>query len=261
MKFMSTSDDAVANASKTLLYADAGWGKTRQAIHMQKRFGRGLVFSGESGLRTLMYSDIEYAPFTSWDGDHDGATVFSFKGLCRMLVTPEFKAMGFKWIMVDSLTELSDRLYEHLEKHPEDWQSKKGEKNKFELYALFGSQMIGALKFLRDQPYHFLVTALQRTTENDNGATEYLPAVKGGQTQRQILGIFDNVLAGVGVTEIVEDQPKMKRFVCTQQIRGRHAKVRDPLNRLPAYIECDDVTKLFDMMEEQPAKKTFPSQP
>ena len=45
-----TSGSEVKTALKTLLYADAGWGKTFQAVFMEKKYGKTLILSGEADL-------------------------------------------------------------------------------------------------------------------------------------------------------------------------------------------------------------------
>ena len=40
--------DETTSFGKTLIYAPAGWGKTTQAKHMQKAYGKGFIVSGES---------------------------------------------------------------------------------------------------------------------------------------------------------------------------------------------------------------------
>ena len=72
-KPMSTSDVTENEPTKTLLYAHHGYGKTYQCRYYQKRFGKGLILSGEAGLKSIEDVAIDYLPFSSWDGkqDHD----------------------------------------------------------------------------------------------------------------------------------------------------------------------------------------------
>jgi hypothetical protein len=58
------TDDLTLSKTKTLIYANAGWGKTKQAAYYQAAFGPGFVISGESGLITLAKDKIDYLPFT-----------------------------------------------------------------------------------------------------------------------------------------------------------------------------------------------------
>lgn len=241
---MSTAGKAVADASKTLLVAHHGWGKTFQARHYQKKYGKGLILSGESGLKSLEDVEIDYLPFSSWDGKHDPANgVFSFRGLCAILESDEFKAAGYKWIMLDSLTEVSERLLDHVEKVHE------GNKNAFEKWGDYARMMTGALKWLRDRPYHVLVTCLAAEETDDNGAVNYWPLVKGQKVSKQIPALFDHVLCGVRITEDgPAGTPIVGRYVITDEVRGWHGKVRDPRRRLQPIEKCTDITELFDRM-------------
>ena len=49
--------------TKVLLYSHHGYGKTYQCRHYEKRYGKGLIISGESGLKSIEDVSIDYAPF------------------------------------------------------------------------------------------------------------------------------------------------------------------------------------------------------
>ena len=115
-KAMKTSAIAHDGPTKVLLYAHHGFGKTYQCRYYQKRYGKGLILSGESGLKSVEDVDIDYVPFDSWDGTHDPDNgKYSFRGIIRMMSTSDFKDAGYNWIAIDSITEMSERLIEHLE--------------------------------------------------------------------------------------------------------------------------------------------------
>lgn len=237
------TSDASVDVNKCLLVSHHGWGKTTQAINMQKRYGPGFIISGESGLRSVMTEDIDYLPFSSWDGEHDhGTEVYSFRGICRDMATPEFREMGYKWVMVDSLTEVSDQLMAYVE------EIHKGSKNGFEKWGDYGRLMLGAVKWVRDLPYHVVVTALAKEQEDDNGQTHYWPMVQGSAVMKQLPGIFDHVFCGVRVTSGDKDKPSVTRYVVTDEVRGWHGKARDPRKRLKPIEQTSDVTALFEKM-------------
>ena len=216
--------DVSATKTKTLVYADAGWGKTKQASYYKAAFGPGFVLSGESGLITLAKDQIDYLPFLRWDEDSQGDGA-AFRALAKQMVTSEFKAMGYKWIMVDSLTELADLCYKHFQD--------KGYKNGWDLYNDYGTALLGAMKWFRDLPYHVIVTSLVKEDRDDNGAPQYWPMMKGNMAQRQITGIFDNVLGGIVRTQYAESderrvKPIVDRFMVTARVGGWTGKVRTP---------------------------------
>lgn len=243
-KPMSTKDVAMNEPHKLLVYTHHGWGKTWQVRKFAERYGKGLLISGEAGLKSLADVDVDYLPFSSWDGRHDPDNgVFSFRGIVQMIVSPEFQAQGYKWLAIDSLTELSERLYEWCEKETA------GSKNGFALWDLYGGKMISTLKWIRDLKMHVYVSALAAEA-NDGEVAQYWPLVKGNKVARQIPAIFDHVLCGVrtAVTNPSTGEVDVKRFVVSEQANGWHGKVRDPFHRVAAVEQCDDVTDILERM-------------
>lgn len=246
-KVMKTSALQTDGPTKVLLYAHHGFGKTYQCRYYMKRFGKGLILSGESGLKSIEDVDIDYLPFATWDGKHEPeAGVYSFKGIVRMLHSPEFKEAGYKWIAIDSLTELSERLLDHLEKEHE------GNKNGFQMWGDYSRLMVGALKWVRDLPIHVYVTCLAKEETDANDTTHYWPHVKGQAVSKQVPALFDHVFCGVRTTE-KDDKgtPRVKRFIITDEIMGWHGKARDPHNRLSPMEPVTDVTELLARMAER----------
>lgn len=130
MKPKSTADVFKDQGSKTLLLTMHGWGKTHQCANYQKHFGKGFIISGESGLKTLATHDIDYLAFSSFDdpsrNDPDRG-VYSFREIARFVRSTDFAKEGYKWIAIDSLTELSERAFEHAQRLNE------GNKNGFDI--------------------------------------------------------------------------------------------------------------------------------
>ena len=249
MKFRpsKTSDLQSDGPTKTLLYAHHGWGKTFQCRFYQKRFGKGLIISGEAGLKSIEDTDIDYIPFLSWDGENNEEKgTYSFKQIFKWLTMPEFlPAQGYKWIAIDSLTEMSDRLLESLE------QEMDGDKNGFKVWGEYDSQMTGTLKIIRDLPVHVFMTCLAKEEADANGVTQFWPHIKGKGVAKRIPAIFDHVFCGVRTTEKTDSgHPKVRRMFATDEVNGWHGKSRDPQRRLNAIEECDDVTELLAKMSE-----------
>ena len=63
----STSSIALDNPSKSLLYSFHGWGKTYTARYYAEAYGKGIIFSGEAGLKSLQDVEIDYVAFTGWE--------------------------------------------------------------------------------------------------------------------------------------------------------------------------------------------------
>jgi len=251
-KVYKTSDLKVDGSTKVLLYAHHGFGKTYQCRNYQERFGKGIIISGESGLKSLEDVGIDYLPFSSWNGTHDPDNgVYSFRGIVGMLKSDEFRAAGYKWIGIDSLTELSDRLMEFLEREHKD------SKNGFELWADYSRLMIGALKWVRDLPMHVFVTCLAKDETDDNDKNHYWPFVKGNAVAKQVPALFDHVFCGV--RETVKDasgNPVINRYFITDELGGWHGKTRDPSNALSPKEEVSDVTELLIRMREAGKKSS-----
>jgi hypothetical protein len=233
---------------KTLLYAHHGFGKTYQCRHYQRAYGKGFIISGESGLKSIEDVGIDYLPFSSWDGDHDPAKgVFSFRGIMQMMNTPAFKAQGYTWIAIDSVTEMSERCLSHFQ------EVHKGSKDGFIAWSDYERAMMGALKWVRDLPYHVLITSLAVEETDDNGATQFWPMVKQKKIAKQIPALFDHVFCGIRATEEQRVggavNVRVQRLIVTDEVKGWHGKARDPRQRLSPVEKCSDVTELHARME------------
>lgn len=240
------SEAESAKHHKVLLLAAHGVGKTTQAIHMAQKYGKGLLISGEGGLLSISglpgSENIDVIEFTSWETPIEGSSGVPFKSIFSWLRGSEGQSRGYKWVMIDSLTELSDLCFEHWQKEHE------GSKNQFAVYGDFGASMVGALKAIRDLPYHVVVSSLVKTESNDNGETNYWPLIKGQQTQRQVPGALDHVWFMVRVSDGDRTNPTVRRYIVTDESRGYMAKTRDPRRRLKTVEESGNITELFDKM-------------
>lgn len=250
-KFPSTGGAGVTGAPKALLYGESGAGKTTMLARMQSRYGKGLILSLESGLMSLSSSDIAYVPITSWDGKHDpDAGVYSWRGTCKFVLTDEFRALDFKWIGVDSLTELADLCLGHSLECARAAAEKAGkEMNNFQAYGDYGQWIVGSMKFIRDLPIPVVVTALCKSQNDETTfAPSHAPMMKGQAPAAQIPGLFDYVWALVRKPEEGGDpaRPRVLRYVVTDEYKGYLAKSRDPRRRLKTVERCDDITQLFD---------------
>ena len=222
---------------KCLLYAHHGWGKTYQCRYFDKRYGPGLIISGESGLKSIEDVDIDYVSFDSWENSGS-----SFKSVVKM-IQQEGLLKKYKWLAIDSLTELGERLIEELEeKHKES-------KNGFLMWGDYSRLMTGALKWVRDLPVHVYVTALAKEEKDANDVTQYWPMLPGAAVGKKVPALFDHVMCGVRVSEQDDSgRPRVKRYIVTDEVSGWHGKTRDPNSRLEPYEQCDDITELFSRM-------------
>lgn len=248
-KTQSTHTSPMSTTSKVLLYSEPGWGKTTQAKHYQTKFGKGLILSMESGLRSIREEKIEYVPISSWDGPHDpDQGLYSFKGTCAAIGTKEFRAAGYQWLMIDSLTELSDLLMAEVEERH------KGSKNGFEKWAEYARLLLGACKWFRDQPFHVIITALVKEETDENGGKTYGPLIQGNAVGAKLAGLYDYVFAGVRVSGTGKTDAKSIRYIVADEVRGYVAKARDPHRRLKAVERCDAVPLLIERIDMSDAE-------
>lgn len=252
-KPMNTAD-ASTSLRKTLIFAQAGWGKTTQAKHYAAHYGKGFILSGEAGLASIRSAGIDYLPFTTFDGPNDPAAgVWSFLGICRAMSTAEFKSAGYKWIMLDSLTELGDVIMAWATAKADREAAEIGKKaNGFAKYGDYADKMIGACKWIRDLPYHVVIAALAAETENEEtGIKSVEPLIHGSKAKAQIPGIFDNVLGGVVTsTKATAQEPATtKRFIVTGPHAGWRCKVRDEGNSVLIIEETGSIVDVLRKIE------------
>lgn len=260
---LNTSDHTTSYR-KTLLYGHHGWGKTTQFIHYQQHFGSGFILSGESGLSSIRDAGIDYLPFTSFgDASNPEENQYSFIDIFKWMLTEDFKSRQYKWVGIDSLTELSDMSMAHATKVAEAEAKKSGKAvNGFQIFSDHAKNLIGACKAMRDMPCHFLVTALAKEGQDDAGNVEYWPMVSGKQAQQQLPGIFDNVFCGVRHTSDAHSagEGKVIRYVVTEEYNGWKGKVRDEKRRLKPVEQTGNIVALFKKMdmadEEYNAKRS-----
>ena len=237
--------------TKTLLYAHHGFGKTYQCRFFQERYGKGLIISGESGLKSIEDVDIDYIPFTSWDGEHDpDKGVYSFMGIHKMIDgdVEGFLSQGYKWIAIDSLTEMSDMLFKTLKKKHEN------SRNEFEVWGDYSASMVGAMKWIRNLPVHVYVTCLTKEEKDENNRSDYWPLLAGNKVAKQVPAIFDHVFCGVKKTVTGENGlPVSTRYIVSDDVSGWHGKTRDPSGVVKPYERVDDITVLLARMAGETA--------
>tara|TARA_B100002051_G_C16589928_1_gene562237 strand:+ start:158 stop:973 length:816 start_codon:yes stop_codon:yes gene_type:complete len=253
---MNTSDDDTAKR-KVLLYGHHGWGKTTQLKYFQEEYGPGFIFSGESGLSSIRQAKIDYLPFSSWDDPSDPkAGKYSFRDIFKWTKSEDFKKKGYKWIGIDSLTELSDLSYAHAEREQKELADKLGKKHAdgFAVWGNHASQLIGACKAIRDMNMHVIVTSLAKESTDDNGNVDYWAMVAGKATMQQLPGIFDCVFCGVRVTQEVEGRQRVERYVITDEVRGWHGKVRDEKRRLKPVEKTGNIVDLLKRLDMDDAE-------
>ena len=175
-----------SNALKILIIGPSGSGKTSLAKTTGEKT---LVISAESGLLCLNESDIDIVDITS---DDTGALISKEKRITRLgevyryLLEDETKKK-YKWIFIDSLSEISQNLVEQLQvEFPE-------RKDSLVLYGENAKRMRSIIKSFRDLPYYNVVmVALSETDKDENNIRFTGPSVIG-KISNQLPAYFDEV--------------------------------------------------------------------
>lgn len=193
-----TNDSTVKQAAKVMLVGHQGSGKTTAIADFYETYGAGLVLSGESGLSSISHLPIDYLPFGSFDRPNK-AGKYTFMDLVKYVSSDAFKAKGYKWIALDSATELSQRCFADVEKEFE------GSANGFEKWGAYERKITAALKWIRDLDTNVLITCLAAEENDDNGVTQYWPMLVQKKVQKLAPALYDHVFCLVRKTQEEED--------------------------------------------------------
>ena len=255
MGLFSSTSEAGMKHHKTLLYAHHGFGKTYQCRFFSENYGKGLILSGESGLASLSDVDIDFVEFHMWDEEMNEKLArnipeggYSFKGIVRLINSTEFKQSDYKWICIDSLTEMSDRCMKDVEctfAEPTDMRK----------WQAYENQMMGALKFIRDLPMEVYVTCLAKEEKNDNDQTEYWPMVQQTKVAKMLPALFDHVFCGLRSTDDSSSDIQGNRQLVTDHVYGWHGKTRAPSNCLDPVEKGGNIVELQKSIQK-PKKPT-----
>jgi len=233
-----TNDMSVAGVTNTLVVGEWGTGKTTQALNYQNTFGKGLILSGESGLQSLMKSDIDYIPF---DGFAKGDS--PFREIIKWITgSDEYKKEDYQWIMVDSMTELSQLCIREEQAH---FEAESGNPQDMRAWGQYNRKMLAAAKMLRDLPIHTCLTSLQKSDRDDNGVTRYIPLVEGSTIRENLPGLYDNVFFLVRKDVQQGEKTTVKWYTVTGKYGGYSGKSRDAFRRLSPVEEEHDITKIL----------------
>jgi len=250
----SNTSNAETSLRKILIFANAGYGKTTQAKYFQEAYGPGFIISCEGGLSSVREAGIDYMNVTSFDGvDDEAAGEYSFTSVARAISSQEFKDMNYQWLMLDSLTELSDLILDWSTVQAENEAKNTGKAvNGFAKYVEHNDKLIGAMKWFRNLPYNIIVTALAKEVENENAEREVRPSVNGAKAQTQIAGIFDIVLGGIrrNVKNEETGKAEVKRYLVTDVYAGYQCKARDENRVLSAVEKTSNIVDILTKLDQ-----------
>lgn len=196
MKTVSTQNIGT-DSLKILIYGESGSGKTTLAGTVKEP---ALIISAEAGLLSLAGKNIDTIDITQND---EGQILPKEKRIDRLrevlvwLLKDEARKK-YKWVFVDSLTEVSQYLIDELRlKYPDA-------KNNLQMYGENKGMMRAIVKAFRDLSYYNVVfTALPSVEKDENGRRFFQVDVVGSIAQ-ELPAMFDEVL----FLQVAEDADK-----------------------------------------------------
>lgn len=142
------------------------------------------VLSAEAGL--LSVRELVVA------GQVEGYEIGSledFQDAQIMCMSPDFKKQGYRWIFIDSLTEISSRCSEALQKrYPLKSDS-------FKMWGEYNQILTDIIKAFRDMSeYNIVFTCLEGRDKDNEGISRLVPDIAGSGVKNRLVSYFDEVL-------------------------------------------------------------------
>lgn len=171
----STKDSAEINGLKFLVHGPAGAGKTSLCATTGEPT---VIISAESGLLSLRDHDIPVIEVKTLDQLYEA---YDF------VVNTE-QGQGFKWVCLDSISEIAEVVLNH---------EKKVAKDPRQAYGALAEKMTDLIRAFRDLPGRnvYFSCKQERAKDEQSGAMLYYPAMPGNMLKQGVGYFFDFVFA------------------------------------------------------------------
>jgi len=175
IKLTSTRAAAADNGLKVLVHGPAGAGKTSLCATTDEPT---VIISAEAGLLSLRGHDIPVIEVASIDDVHEA----------YRFVTESADAKGFRWVCLDSISEIAEVCLAA---------EKKAAKDPRQAYGALADQMGQLIRAFRDLPGRNVYFSCKQARQVDqaSGATLYFPSLPGQMLGQGISYFFDEVFA------------------------------------------------------------------
>lgn len=203
IKLTSTKQSVLDNGIKVLVHGPAGAGKT---VLCGTTDGPTVIISAEAGLLSLRGHDIPVI---------EVKTVTDVEEAYRF-ITESAEAKDFRWVCLDSISEIAEVCLAH---------EKKISKDPRQAYGALQDHMGGLIRAFRDLPEKNVYFSCKQSKEKDevSGAFLYGPSLPGAKLGQGISYFFDEVFA-LRVEKDEEGNPT--RMLQTQRDYQYEAKDR-----------------------------------
>jgi phage nucleotide-binding protein len=171
----STKDSAALNGLKFLVHGPAGAGKTSLCATTGEPT---VIISAESGLLSLRGVDIPVIEVKTLDQLYEA---YDF------VVNTE-QGQAFKWVCLDSISEIAEVVLNH---------EKKVAKDPRQAYGALAEKMTDLIRAFRDLPGRnvYFSCKQERAKDEQSGAMLYYPAMPGNMLKQGVGYFFDFVFA------------------------------------------------------------------
>lgn len=175
IKLTSTKRSALENGLKVLVYGLAGTGKTRLCATTGEPT---VIISAEAGLLSLREIDIPVIEVKTID---DLSDAYRF-------VLGAAEAAAFRWICIDSISEIAETILST---------EKKLNKDPRHAYGALNEQMADLVRLFRDLPGRnvYMSAKMDRIKDDATGAFLYVPSAPGKTVGPMLPYLFDEVFA------------------------------------------------------------------